>query len=62
MRIAGETGVIYNLLADRWQLSADMDVFNLGGSPLRRSRLGGWLVAVLDPFDRVRGEFVMLMR
>jgi 2-polyprenyl-6-hydroxyphenyl methylase/3-demethylubiquinone-9 3-methyltransferase len=22
----GETGVIYNLLADRWQLSADMDV------------------------------------
>ncbi|HEX3935901.1 MAG TPA: bifunctional 2-polyprenyl-6-hydroxyphenol methylase/3-demethylubiquinol 3-O-methyltransferase UbiG [Xanthobacteraceae bacterium] len=26
MRIAGETGVIYNLLADRWQLSSDMDV------------------------------------
>jgi 2-polyprenyl-6-hydroxyphenyl methylase/3-demethylubiquinone-9 3-methyltransferase len=26
MQIAGETGVIYNLLADRWQLSADMDV------------------------------------
>jgi len=26
MHIAGETGVIYNLLADRWQLSADMDV------------------------------------
>jgi len=26
MRIAGETGVIYNLLADRWQLSTDMDV------------------------------------
>jgi 2-polyprenyl-6-hydroxyphenyl methylase / 3-demethylubiquinone-9 3-methyltransferase len=26
LRIAGETGVIYNLLADRWQLSADMDV------------------------------------
>jgi 2-polyprenyl-6-hydroxyphenyl methylase / 3-demethylubiquinone-9 3-methyltransferase len=26
MRIAGQTGVIYNLLADRWQLSADMDV------------------------------------
>jgi 2-polyprenyl-6-hydroxyphenyl methylase/3-demethylubiquinone-9 3-methyltransferase len=23
---AGETGVIYNLLADRWQLSTDMDV------------------------------------
>ena len=22
----GETGVIYNLLADRWQLSTDMDV------------------------------------
>ena len=22
----GETGVIYNLLADRWQLAADMDV------------------------------------
>jgi 2-polyprenyl-6-hydroxyphenyl methylase / 3-demethylubiquinone-9 3-methyltransferase len=26
MQIAGETGVIYNLLADRWQLSADMGV------------------------------------
>jgi 2-polyprenyl-6-hydroxyphenyl methylase / 3-demethylubiquinone-9 3-methyltransferase len=26
MQIAGETGVIYNLLADRWQLSSDMDV------------------------------------
>ena len=26
MQIAGETGVIYNLLADRWQLSRDMDV------------------------------------
>jgi 2-polyprenyl-6-hydroxyphenyl methylase / 3-demethylubiquinone-9 3-methyltransferase len=26
MQIADETGVIYNLLADRWQLSADMDV------------------------------------
>jgi 2-polyprenyl-6-hydroxyphenyl methylase / 3-demethylubiquinone-9 3-methyltransferase len=26
MRISGETGVIYNLLADRWQLSSDMDV------------------------------------
>jgi 2-polyprenyl-6-hydroxyphenyl methylase / 3-demethylubiquinone-9 3-methyltransferase len=26
MEVAGETGVIYNLLADRWQLSADMDV------------------------------------
>jgi 2-polyprenyl-6-hydroxyphenyl methylase/3-demethylubiquinone-9 3-methyltransferase len=26
MHITGETGVIYNLLADRWQLSADMDV------------------------------------
>lgn len=26
MRIAGQTGVIYNLLADRWQLSADLDV------------------------------------
>jgi 2-polyprenyl-6-hydroxyphenyl methylase/3-demethylubiquinone-9 3-methyltransferase len=26
MRIADETGVIYNLLADRWQLAADMDV------------------------------------
>jgi 2-polyprenyl-6-hydroxyphenyl methylase / 3-demethylubiquinone-9 3-methyltransferase len=25
-RIIDETGVIYNLLADRWQLSADMDV------------------------------------
>jgi 2-polyprenyl-6-hydroxyphenyl methylase / 3-demethylubiquinone-9 3-methyltransferase len=26
LTIADETGVIYNLLADRWQLSADMDV------------------------------------
>ncbi len=26
LRITGETGVIYNLFADRWQLSADMDV------------------------------------
>jgi 2-polyprenyl-6-hydroxyphenyl methylase / 3-demethylubiquinone-9 3-methyltransferase len=26
MRAASETGVIYNLLADRWQLSSDMDV------------------------------------
>jgi 2-polyprenyl-6-hydroxyphenyl methylase/3-demethylubiquinone-9 3-methyltransferase len=26
LRITGETGVIYNLLADRWQLSGDMDV------------------------------------
>jgi 2-polyprenyl-6-hydroxyphenyl methylase/3-demethylubiquinone-9 3-methyltransferase len=26
LRISGETGVIYNLLADRWQLSRDMDV------------------------------------
>ena len=26
MHITGETGVIYNLVADRWQLSADMDV------------------------------------
>jgi 2-polyprenyl-6-hydroxyphenyl methylase/3-demethylubiquinone-9 3-methyltransferase len=26
LQIADETGVIYNLLADRWQLSADMDV------------------------------------
>ena len=26
LRIIGETGVIYNLLADRWQLSTDMDV------------------------------------
>ena len=24
--LIGETGVIYNLLADRWQLSSDMDV------------------------------------
>ena len=24
--MTGETGVIYNLLADRWQLSTDMDV------------------------------------
>ena len=26
LHIAAETGVIYNLLADRWQLSTDMDV------------------------------------
>jgi len=26
LRISGETGVIYNLLADRWQLSRDLDV------------------------------------
>jgi 2-polyprenyl-6-hydroxyphenyl methylase/3-demethylubiquinone-9 3-methyltransferase len=26
MHLVGETGVIYNLLADRWQLSSDMDV------------------------------------
>ena len=26
LRITGETGVIYNLFADRWQLSRDMDV------------------------------------
>lgn len=26
MRVTGERGVIYNLLADRWQLSSDMDV------------------------------------
>ena len=24
--VADETGVIYNLFADRWQLSSDMDV------------------------------------
>jgi 2-polyprenyl-6-hydroxyphenyl methylase/3-demethylubiquinone-9 3-methyltransferase len=26
LRVADETGVIYNLIADRWQLSTDMDV------------------------------------
>ncbi|MGH6725827.1 MAG: bifunctional 2-polyprenyl-6-hydroxyphenol methylase/3-demethylubiquinol 3-O-methyltransferase UbiG [Pseudolabrys sp.] len=26
LRVVGERGVIYNLLADRWQLSSDMDV------------------------------------
>jgi 2-polyprenyl-6-hydroxyphenyl methylase / 3-demethylubiquinone-9 3-methyltransferase len=26
LRVIEETGVIYNLLADRWQLSNDMDV------------------------------------
>ena len=26
LRIIDETGVIYNLFADRWQLSTDMDV------------------------------------
>ena len=24
--LSGQTGVIYNLLADRWQISTDMDV------------------------------------
>jgi len=26
LQVSGETGVIYNLFADRWQLAADMDV------------------------------------
>ena len=26
MQLTDETGVIYNLLADQWQLSTDMDV------------------------------------
>ena len=26
LRVSGETGVIYHPLADRWQLSSDMDV------------------------------------
>ena len=26
LRVVDETGVIYNLLADRWQISTDMDV------------------------------------
>jgi 2-polyprenyl-6-hydroxyphenyl methylase/3-demethylubiquinone-9 3-methyltransferase len=26
LRVTGERGVVYNLLADRWQLSSDMDV------------------------------------
>jgi 2-polyprenyl-6-hydroxyphenyl methylase/3-demethylubiquinone-9 3-methyltransferase len=26
LSVTGETGVIYNLLADRWQISRDMDV------------------------------------
>jgi 2-polyprenyl-6-hydroxyphenyl methylase/3-demethylubiquinone-9 3-methyltransferase len=26
LRVIGETGVVYDLLADRWQLAADMDV------------------------------------
>ena len=26
LNVTGERGVIYNLLADRWQLSSDMDV------------------------------------
>ena len=26
LRVTGERGVIYNLFADRWQLSSDMDV------------------------------------
>jgi 2-polyprenyl-6-hydroxyphenyl methylase/3-demethylubiquinone-9 3-methyltransferase len=26
LRVIGERGVIYNLFADRWQLSPDMDV------------------------------------
>ena len=32
-----ETGVIYNLLADRWQLSSDMDVnYMVDGASGRR--------------------------
>ena len=26
LRVIGETGVVYDLLADRWQLAGDMDV------------------------------------
>jgi 2-polyprenyl-6-hydroxyphenyl methylase/3-demethylubiquinone-9 3-methyltransferase len=26
LQVIGERGVVYNLLADRWQLSSDMDV------------------------------------
>jgi len=26
LRVSDETGVIYNLIADRWQISTDMDV------------------------------------
>jgi 2-polyprenyl-6-hydroxyphenyl methylase/3-demethylubiquinone-9 3-methyltransferase len=26
LRVTGEQGVIYNILADRWQLSSDTDV------------------------------------
>ncbi len=26
LRVTGSQGVIYNILADRWQLSSDMDV------------------------------------
>jgi 2-polyprenyl-6-hydroxyphenyl methylase/3-demethylubiquinone-9 3-methyltransferase len=26
LRVIGETGLIYHLIADRWQLSSDMDV------------------------------------
>jgi 2-polyprenyl-6-hydroxyphenyl methylase/3-demethylubiquinone-9 3-methyltransferase len=26
LRLTGETGVVYNVLRDRWQLAADMDV------------------------------------
>ncbi len=26
LRVVDETGVIYNFFADRWQISADMDV------------------------------------
>jgi 2-polyprenyl-6-hydroxyphenyl methylase/3-demethylubiquinone-9 3-methyltransferase len=26
LRVIDETGVVYNLLSDRWQLSSDMDV------------------------------------
>jgi 2-polyprenyl-6-hydroxyphenyl methylase/3-demethylubiquinone-9 3-methyltransferase len=26
LQVIGERGVIYNLFADRWQLSSDMDV------------------------------------
>ena len=38
LRVIDETGVIYNLIADRWQISSDMDVNYMltAGSSLRR--------------------------
>ena len=46
LRISGETGVIYNLFADRWQLSADMDVNYMAGRGESGVMVTPWLWAV----------------